>query len=220
MARAKRRPGPTFVGPLNKPIDVGPLAMPTPFDGPEDLGKRRRSRIEKLVAAQLEKMQLLAEHYSIDVTDPTVHYFELSLRLANDFVPGFWDAATAPRSRGTPKKGIHAQFLLGIVEGLKDKPSSGREPADEEFMGRALAKQLKLSVGSAGGKGRGRWPVLTEGATQKLRGGMVATDADACAIVAELLDPSLTNPSRRTVLKQRSRTLANRVGQARHIHKK
>jgi hypothetical protein len=128
------------------------------------------------MAARLEKLELLARHYLIDDLEGIARYLVLSLCLATDFVPGFWDVYSheTPRGRGRPKA-LAPHVLLNLVEGLK---------------------------GLLNDKG------------------MATKDAEACAIIAKLLDPRLSRPSQKTALARRARTLANRLGPARRIHEK
>jgi hypothetical protein len=118
MARAKRRPGPSFTGPLNQPIDVGPYAVALSVS-PEDIEKHVRKRSDKLMVARLEKLDLLIKHYSLDsyITDASSRFLALSMSLATDFVPGFWDAEApnTPRPR-VRRKGLDLCWLRLVVD--------------------------------------------------------------------------------------------------------
>jgi hypothetical protein len=91
-----------------------------------DIAKRQaRERSQKLMAARLEKLELLARHYLIDDLEGIARYLVLSLCLATDFVPGFWDVYSheTPRGRGRPKA-LAPHVLLNLVEGLRRVRSS------------------------------------------------------------------------------------------------
>ena len=173
------------------------------------------------MAARIEKLPLLAKHYSIN--DGPACFLLLALRLATEFVPGFWDAASpdTPRARGRKKDLDRLHLLRGAVEGLKGhKPSDGRKPTDAENGGRLLAEFLKV---------------------MKLGDGVASTDTEAVELIAdwqflcEELDEAATGDKSDAIIKawsrqkklglsgknarkRRARTLANQLTLARSIH--
>ena len=120
MTRAKQRSGPSFTGLLNEPIDIDPwMSIFYSLFRPEDAAKRRLSRHLRILGARLEKLPLLAKHYSID--EGPDGFLWLALRLATDFVPGFRDKYLSPTPGPGGPKGLDQRDLLTFVAMFKTK---------------------------------------------------------------------------------------------------
>lgn len=194
MARAKKRPPRPSVKDQKlwaarirklppwamEPIDTGIdpwTVLPSDLLPPEDDAafwqgqphgnkKRLNSHHQKLAAARIEKLSLLAKHYSIDAGPG--YFLMLAYRLATDFVPGFWDAASpdTPRSGQRGPKALDADLLWGAFEGLKGhKLIDGREHSGLTVAGyRVVAGMLKQT---------------------KLGDGVASTDREAAALIRD-----------------------------------
>jgi hypothetical protein len=204
MARAKRPRGSSFAGLLNQPIDAGDgpwTVLPSDLLYPEGTKRRLSSHTQKLWAARIEKLPLLAKHYSID--EGPARFFLLALRLATDFVPGFWDASSPHTPRGPGrKKGLGGQPLVDLVKMLKNiKADAGRTDAEIREINAALGgDEHVLKV----------FNVI----------GDATTDAEACEIIVALLDRNLVRSSEKLIRKRQARTLANRLSAAKKLHEK
>jgi hypothetical protein len=105
MPRAKRRPGPTFTGELNNPIDTE--IDPRPRLGlsvNENLALFRKHNL-KLLVARLEKLELLANHYSIDLKKGASVCLHSSLLLI--LFPAFWMHMKHRAGADGPNRGRH-----------------------------------------------------------------------------------------------------------------
>jgi hypothetical protein len=109
--RQDARPERPFKGELAKPIL-------TPFSYPQlNADEKPVVSVSAGTVARLEKLPLLAEHYGVTQGD----WFNLALRLAIDFVPGFRVLYDDPLAR--------ALKLPDAFYGLGNKPKgSGRLP--------------------------------------------------------------------------------------------
>lgn len=111
----------------------GPLLEPLP---PLQLGfisaeEQNQREIDKRIAAEMSKMELLAEH--LGISDGPAKWYQLALELARPVVPGLQEE----KPKGRPRKwgNLEQGFLYAEFERLK------RAGCSQDEASRALAKK-------------------------------------------------------------------------------
>ena len=94
-----------FTGPLAKPISVRRYRSTLVGLTPDEANKKTADEFAKALKLMLGKLDLLFEYFSIAKTgNPAEDYFALSLRLAQEFVPGLRLIDADGQRRGRPRE--------------------------------------------------------------------------------------------------------------------